>query len=383
MTMLFWLAAITLLLWFVTALDIMIGNRRVRQLRDISPQLPAGAPRLSVIVAARNEARNIRPALSSLLQLSYPDYELIVVNDRSDDDTGAILEAMAHNVPRLRIIHLSSLPAGWLGKNHALWCGAGTASGQLLLFTDADIVMEPSTLSRAVNLFLAERLDHLALSPALTMPTTFLQMFAASFIIFFSMFARPWKTRDPDSACHVGIGAFNLVRSAAYRAVGGHETIRMRPDDDMKLGKIIKKGGFHSDVAYGPDFISVEWYASLGEVIRGLEKNAFSGCDYRLWLALSGVVFHLAGTVWPYLALFMTHGATRAIYAAVVLLLTILFADCASFHGSRRWYAIGFPVCTLLFAWIILRTTVLNLAQGGINWRGTFYSLAELKRNRI
>lgn len=381
--MLLWLAVITFLLWLVTALDIMVGNRRVRALRDISPRLPAAAPRVSVIVAARNEERNIRAALSSLRQLSYPDYELIVVDDRSDDATGAILDEIAHHDPRLQISHLHSLPQGWLGKNHALWCGAKIASGELLLFTDADIIMEPTTLSRAVNLFLAERLDHLALSPSMTMPTVFLQMFGAAFIVFFSMFARPWKARDPKSACHVGIGAFNMVRSAAYRAVGGHETIRMRPDDDIKLGKIVKMGGFRSDAAYGPDFISVEWYSSLGEVIRGLEKNAFSGCDYRLWLALSGVLFHLLATVWPYLALFLTHGAVRAVYTGLVLLLTLLFADCASFHGSKQWYAIGFPVCTLLFVWIILRTTFLNLAQGGIHWRGTFYSLKELKANRV
>lgn len=383
MTILFWLSLITLVLWTATALDIMIGNRTVRALRDISPEPPPDAPRVSIIVAARNEARNIRTALSSLLRLSYPHYELIVVDDRSDDGTGTILDEMAAAEPRLQVIHVNSLPHGWLGKNHALWCGAGTASGELLLFTDADIIMEPSVLCRAVAMLGEDSLDHLAVTPSMTMPTIFLQMFGASFIIFFSMFARPWKARDPWSACHVGIGAFNLVRRAAYRDVGGHETIRLRPDDDMKLGKIIKRGGYRCDVAFGPEFLAVEWYSSLGEVLRGLEKNAFSGCDYRIWLALSGVVFHLAGTVWPYAALFITHGSVKLLYAATVLVLTILFADSASFHGSRRWYAAGFPLCTLLFVWIILRTMVLNLAQGGINWRGTFYSLKELKGNRI
>ncbi|HZV81511.1 MAG TPA: glycosyltransferase family 2 protein [Geobacteraceae bacterium] len=383
MTILFWFAVLTLLLWFVMALDIMIGNRRVRGLREISPELPPTVPRVSIIVAARNESRNIRTALSSLLQLSHPDYELIVVDDRSDDGTGAILDEMSAVDPRLQVIHVSSLPQGWLGKNHALWRGAGAASGDLLLFTDADIVMEPTVLSRAVQLLLAEHLDHLAVSPSMTMPTVFLQMFGASFIVFFSMFARPWKARDPGSRFHVGIGAFNLVRRDAYLAVGGHEVIRLRPDDDMKLGKILKGGGFRCDVAYGPEFLSVEWYGSLGEVVRGLEKNAFSGCDYRVRLVLSGVAFHLACTVWPYCALFLTHGATRGIYVAVVLLLTLLFADCATFHGSRRWYAAGFPLATLLFVWIILRTMVLNLVQGGIRWRGTFYPLEELKRNRV
>jgi len=383
MSFLFWLALLTLVLWAVAALDIMIGNRRVRALRDIPPCAAIRAPRVSIIVAARNEERNIRKAITALLLLSYPDYELIVVDDRSDDATGTILDALAVADPRLRVIHVGELPSGWLGKNHALWRGAGEASGKLLLFTDADIIMEPTVLSRAVAVLDEESLDHLAVSPSMTMPTAFLQMFGASFIIFFSMFARPWKARDPKSSCHVGIGAFNLVRASVYREVGGHETIRLRPDDDMKLGKILKKGGFRCDVAYGPDFLSVEWYSSLGEVVRGLEKNAFSGCDYRLWFALSGVVFHLAGTVWPYLALFLTSGPARMLYGGVVLLLTILFADCATFHGSRRWYAAGFPLATLLFVWIIIRTTTLNLVRGGICWRGTFYSLAELKKNRV
>ena len=383
MTILFWLSVITLLLWSIAACDIMVGSRRVKALADLSPLLPSGPPRVSIIVAARNEARNIRAALGSLLRLSYPDYELIVVDDRSDDGTGAILDEMAVSDPRLRVIHTSALPAGWLGKNYALWCGAGVASGELLLFTDADIVMESSTLNRAVQLLLSGRIDFLSVTPSMTMKTTFLQMFGASFIIFFSMFARPWKARDLQSPCHVGIGAFNLVRTAAYRTVGGHETIRLRPDDDMKLGKIIKKGGYLCDVAYGPEFLSVEWYSSLGEVIRGMEKNAFSGCDYRVSLALFGVAFHLACTVWPYAALFLTHGWVLLLNAGVVLLLTLLFVDCASFHGSKRWYAIGFPLCTLLFVWIILRTMVLNLVQGGINWRGTFYSLEELKRNLV
>jgi glycosyltransferase involved in cell wall biosynthesis len=383
MTPLSWLALATLLVWLPLALDVLLGNRAVRALRDISPQPPMDAPLVSIVVAARNEARNIRAALSSLLSLDYPRYQLFVVDDRSDDGTGRILEGMAAGDPRLQVLRVSELPPGWLGKNHALWRGAREATGELLLFTDADIVMEPTVLSREVNWLRQTGADHLAVSPSMTMPTTLLQMFGASFIVFFSLFARPWKARDPKSSFHVGIGAFNLVRADAYAAVGGHGTIRLRPDDDMKLGKILKKGGFRTEVAYGPEFLSVEWYASLGEVVRGLEKNAFSGCDYRVPLVLGGVLFHLLATVWPYLALFVTQGATRALYGAVVLLLTLLFADCAAFHGSRRWYAVGFPLCTLLFVWILLRTMALNLARGGITWRGTFYRLKELKSNRV
>jgi cellulose synthase/poly-beta-1,6-N-acetylglucosamine synthase-like glycosyltransferase len=381
--MLFYLAVVTAVINALIALDLFIGNRSVRALRDQPPTPSPGAPRVSVIAAARNEERNIREALASLLALDYPDLELILVNDRSEDRTGAILEQMALTSPLLKVVQVQELPEGWLGKNHALWCGARQASGTLLLFTDADIVMAPTVLSRAVRFFQEQQLDHLVVTPRMTMPGTFLPMFGLAFVLFFSVFARPWKARDPKSSCHVGIGAFNMVRGSAYFQVGGHQTIRLRPDDDIKLGKILKKGGFAADVAYGPEYLSVEWYHTVGEVIRGLEKNAFAGCDYRISMVLAGTVFHLLCSVFPYLALFVTSGPTRMVYLGVVALLTLLLADCARFHHAKPWHALGFAPSAALFCWIILRTTVLNIVQGGIYWRGTFYKLKMLKGNMV
>jgi len=383
MTFLFCLAVLTAILYALISLDVVNGNRSVRSLHDVAATPPPVAPLVSVITAARNEERNIREALGSLLALDYPNVELIAVNDRSEDKTCTILTQMAAEYPHLNVIHVTELPTGWLGKNYALWSGARQASGELLLFTDADIVMEPTVLSRAVRFLQLNRIDQLAVTPRMTMPGTFLSMFGLSFIFFFSIFARPWKVRDTRSRCHIGIGAFNLVRIEAYRAVGGHETIRLRPDDDMKLGKILKKGGYFADVAYGPEFLSVEWYSSVGEVIRGLEKNVFAGCDYRISLVLSGVILNLLGSVFPYVAIFVTTGTTRLIYGGVVILLTLLLADCARFHSARPWHAIGFAPSTALFCWIILRSTILNLVQGGITWRGTFYSLKKLKENVV
>ena len=383
MSFLFWLAVITAILYTVVALDVFVGNRSVGALRDVAASPPPDAPLVSIITAARNEERNIREGLRSLLAVDYPNIEFIVVNDRSEDATGRILDEMSTHAPHLNIVHVSELPPGWLGKNHALWLGAKKAQGEILLFADADVIFEATVISRAVRFLLQNRLDHLAVTPRLTMPGTFLSMFGLSFILFFSMYARPWKARDPKSRYHIGIGAFNMLRSEAYWEVGGHERIRLRPDDDMKLGKIVKKGGYRSDGAYGPDFLSVEWYSSVGEVVRGLEKNAFAGCDYSLALVVSGVVLQLLGCIFPYLALFITTGATRALYAGVVLLLTLLVADCARFHGSRPWHAIGFAPCAVLMCWIIVRTTTLNILHGGITWRGTFYSLHDLKSNVV
>jgi glycosyltransferase involved in cell wall biosynthesis len=383
MGILFWLGAAILSMYILLGLDLVIGNRTIRLLRSVSPDLPLKPLRVTIVVAARNEERNISDALKSLLNLDYPDLELIVVNDRSADQTGPILNEMTKDDPRLRVIHVNELSAGWLGKNHALWIGSQRASGELLLFTDADIIMQPTTLRRAVNFLVDSRIDHLAATPSMRMPTIFLEMFGAFFILFFTLFARPWKARDPKSYFHIGIGAFNLVRANAYRAVGGHETIRLRPDDDLKLGKIIKKAGFRQDVVLAPEFLSVEWYATLRDVIHGLEKNAFSGTDYNVGLVLFGVLFLGLSSVWPYIALFITHGPTFVVYVAVVCLISLLFAHSAGLHGAKRWYLVGFPFAATLFIFILLRTMILNLVQGGINWRGTFYSLKELKKNKI
>jgi glycosyltransferase involved in cell wall biosynthesis len=383
MNLLFWVAVATLILTSLAALDLLRGNRSVRALRDMSPDLIPGLPRVSIIVAARNEQRNIREAMQSLLSLSYPDYELIVVDDRSDDATGSILDGMATGHSRLKVIHVDDLPQGWLGKNHALWVGSRRATGELLLFTDADIIMESTVLTRAVAFLEQNRLDHLAATPSMSMPTTFLGMFGASFIIFFSLFSRPWKAKDPASRCHMGIGAFNLVNAAAYRQVGGHKTICMRPDDDIKLGKIIKMAGLRQEAAYAPEFLTVEWYASLGEVLTGLEKNAFSGADYNILMVLAGTLFHMMCSIWPFFALFFTHGAVQVLYAVTVALIMLVFVDCARFHHSRPWYAVGYPITSALFAFILLRTMLLNLWQGGIRWRGTFYSLKELRSNKV
>jgi glycosyltransferase involved in cell wall biosynthesis len=378
-----WFSLAILVLWIVIAADLYPGSRRIRFLRAVPPLVANRPPRVSVIAAARNEERNVREALGSLLALDYPALELIVVNDRSEDGTGAILEDLAGRDRRMKVIHVTELPPGWLGKNHALWTGSLIATGDLLLFTDADIVMDSSAVSRAVAYLEGEGLDHLAVSPEVRMPGIFLEIFGASFGLFFSLFSRPWKAPDRGSRAHIGIGAFNLVRAESYRRVGGHETIRLRPDDDMKLGKILKKGGNRQALAYGTGLLSVEWYSSVGGAVRGLEKNAFSGCDYNVPLTLSGIFFVAAACIWPYLALFLTGGGSRLLYGVTVALITFLFADGARITGSRPLYSFGFPAGAALFAYILLRTMVLNLAKGGIEWRGTFYPLRELRKNRI
>lgn len=380
---LFWISLFGLICYSLIAWEVLPGSRRIPLLRQIAPRLPSPAPGVSLIAAARNEQRNLEQAVQSLLRLDYPNLELILVDDRSEDATGVILDRLAAEHPRLRVLHIEQLPPGWLGKNHALWLGSQLATGELLLFTDADVVFAPEVLQHAVTQLENAALDHLTLTPDARMPSAFLNMFGLAFGLIFAVFTRPWRALDPSSPCHIGIGAFNLVRAEAYRQVGGHRTIALRPDDDLKLGKILKRAGYRQQLLYGSGLVAVEWYASVAQLVHGLEKNAFAGTDYRIWLALGGAVTLLLSSVWPYAALLLAQGAGWWLALATVALINLLLIDSARRHGSSPWYALGFPLAAALFAFIIVRTTLLNLWQGGMTWRGTFYSLQELRRNRV
>jgi cellulose synthase/poly-beta-1,6-N-acetylglucosamine synthase-like glycosyltransferase len=377
------LALIILATHLLLAYQLARGSRRIDFLRALPDQPAAQLPAVTIIAAARNEERHLRQAVLSLLAQDYPRLKVILVNDRSVDHTGAILDQLADQHALLRIIHVDHLPDGWLGKNHALWMAAQQATGDWLLFTDADVNMDPTSLFRAVGYAEKQQLDHLAVTPEARMPSFLLNAFGLTFGYFFGLFTRPWKAADPASRAHIGIGAFNLVRRSVYAQVGGHRTIALRPDDDLKLGKIIKRAAFRQSLAYGTGLIQVEWYSSVKEVIQGLEKNLFAGTDYRLGLTLAGILFNLSFCLWPWLAVFLTQGPERLFYLVTCITMVLVAADGARFHGFNRWTAVAFPLTVALFTFIVLRTLILTLAQGGIYWRGTFYSLKELKKNRV
>jgi glycosyltransferase involved in cell wall biosynthesis len=380
---LLFLAVATLLFFSLFGIDLFLGNRSTVFLRDVSPGGSAPLPRLSVIIPARDEQRRIREALLSVLQQDYPNAEYIVVNDRSTDHTAAILAEMARQDPRLQVITISELPPGWLGKNFALYQGAELATGELILFADADVVMDRTVLARAVTYLKEHQLHHLAILPEIRMPGVLLGMFTSAFGIFFSLYARPWKAKDPRSKRFIGIGAFNLVSTEAYRAAGAHRAIAMRPDDDVKLGKLIKKHGYRQELMFGGGMIHVEWYSSLREMVDGLMKNSFAGVEYSVAAAVASGIVLLLGTVWPVLGILFTHGSTQLLNLGIVLVLLAITADCNRFHSLPRWYAFGLPLGGVLFTYILWKATLKTIWEGGIRWRGTHYPLALLKANKV
>lgn len=377
------LAAATLLFVLLFGIDLFIGNRSTAFLRDIPPDGRAPVPRISLVIPARNEERGIRQALQSVLQQNYPDAEYIVIDDRSTDQTGSILAEMARKDTRLRVITIAELPAGWLGKNYALYTGAEAASGDLILFADADVVMDHTVLARAASYVRKQQLQHLTILPEIRMPGVLLGMLTSSFGIFFALYARPWKAKDPKSKRFVGIGAFNLVSAQAYRAAGTHKAIAMRPDDDLKLGKLLKKQGYRQEMMFGDGMMHVEWYPTLREMVDGLMKNSFSGFGYRVTASVASGIVLLLVTVWPILGMLLTRGATQILNFATLLGLLFITAGSNRLHGLPRWRALGLPLGGIVFTYILWKATLKTLWEGGIRWRGTHYPLDQLKANKV
>lgn len=380
----FWLAVLIFGASLAKLLEGLYAIRAVPSLaREVPPNASLGSnppPRVSAIVPACNEARSIESAVRSLLRQDYPNLEVVLVNDRSTDETGAIMDRLAREFPQVTVVHIDRLPEGWLGKNHALWVGARHASGEILLFTDADVHYDPTTVRRAVAFVEQRRLDHLTLAPDLTVRGYWLEAWVAFFVMAFLAYKTPYRANDPRSKVGTGIGAFNMIRRTAYEAIGTHRAISLRPDDDLRLGQRLKRMGHSSRVAMGRGLVSVEWYTSLREAIRGLEKNAFAGMEYNLGTAFASVVGILAIMVWPYVALFLTEGWTLALYAGSILLQLALYVLTNGADAPRMYQlALAYPVAALLFAYAIARATCLTLRRGGIAWRGTFYPLALLR----
>ncbi|MDI1248109.1 MAG: glycosyltransferase [Lacunisphaera sp.] len=375
-------AAVVLLGWLVVALELMHGNRQLRRLATLRAPAPTRWPRVSVVFTARNEGATLGTAVPTMLALDYPDLEFILVDDRSEDDSGVILEKFAAVDPRVKVIHVAELPPGWLGKTHGLQCGGEQATGEWILFTDADIHFTPPVLQKAVAYARAQSLDHLAAVPVLQESRDLLAVCVSAFSLLFALFVRPWRVPNPSSHCHGGIGAFNLVRASTYRKMGGHAPLRLRPDDDLKLGKLMKAGGF-SEIVLGVDAISVAWYDSVRGLVGGLEKNAFAGADYRIWLVGVGLLLHAVCVFWPLAAVFIATDVARWLWLGAVAVMLGVAADNHRFDGGRAWHGLLFPVGLVVIDYAIVRSMVLTLWRRGIVWRGTHYPLHDLKANKL
>ena len=368
--------------WVPAGIWLMSKRHAFTMLASVLVEDEDPLPAVSIVIPARNEERNLEQALQSVLALDYPDLEIIVVNDRSTDTTGAILAKMAERDARLVVVTIDDLPAGWIGKPHALHVGAQQARGEFILFTDADIVFHASALRKAMAHVQAHQFDHVTLIPQGTMPGLFLRTLSATFGMFMFILFKPWKARNPRSRCYMGIGAFNLIRASAYRAIGGHEPVALRPDDDLRFGKLVKDDGYRQDVLNGRGMVTLEWYRSVAELIDGLMKNMFAGMGYRVSLVIAATLAALVMHIWPWIGVWVTGGWLQAGYAVTVVMMIVSFGVTMGPFGVKFWQGLLLPLTVGLLVYIQCRSAALALWRGGIIWRGTFYELRQLKTGK-
>lgn len=374
---------IIVLLWTALILSTLRNIGRVPNLLDAryAQSLDICAlPLISVIVPACNEEANIEATLLALLAIESVPIRIFAVDDRSTDSTGAIMDRLASEFrSRLTVIHVTDLPPGWLGKPHAMALAARQATTPWLLFTDADVLFAPDSLLRAINLAQAERADHFVLFPTMIFKTFGERMMVAVFHLLGTIFSPPWRVPDPKSRDSIGIGAFNLVRADAYRAIGGFESLRMQVTEDLRLGVEIKRAGYRQRVAFGPGLVRIRWAEGAFHFIRNVTKNFFAIFRFRARPALIGCAALTIFCLAPF-AGFAGPLRFRISAAFLYLMLFFLYRHIGRLGGLSPAYFLTFPIAAALLIYALLRSVVVTLLRGGIRWRGTFYPLSELRK---
>jgi glycosyltransferase involved in cell wall biosynthesis len=374
------------LAWLWKAVTAARGLPRIPNLAlpqyDVSPQ---GEPLITIIVPARNEAADVGNTLCSLLNQDCPNLRIVAVDDRSTDSTGTILDALAAEHPtRLSVLHVTELPAGWLGKTHAMALAARHAIAverpDYLLFTDADVHFEPTIIRRSLAQAVATQADHFV-----TFPTPIVKSVGEgallSYLGVMGLWAtRPWRVSDPKSLRDsIGIGAFNLLRKSAYQQVGGFDTLRMHILEDITLARRVKLAGLRQRVAVAPGMITLHWASSATGIVDVMTKNLFAVFRFRTSLALLFCVWIVLFCIAPAGMPFFEQ--TRVPGALIFVSVVALYLLCSRHGRVSPLYAALFPVAAALFVYSVIRSTFFTLNEGGVRWRGSFYSLTELREN--
>ena len=336
-------------------------------------------PELAVLIAARNEAANIGRTLKSILDQNYPDLTIIVVNDRSSDETGAIAQSLAIQDPRLRVVQVDAIPVGWLGKTNALELAAHSTTATWLLLTDADVIVAPGTLRRAVVWSIAHDLDHLTVVPKFVTTTIGERVFLMLFGLSFAVRVFTGRVDVPERSGHLGIGAFNLVRADALRKIGGFDHIKLSVDDDNRLAEALKANGGKAGALFGVDAVSVHWQVGLNGLVLGMEKNYFAILNFRIGMVILCSLAWLVVGVSPFVGLFIGSMVSRVVCTIGIFSIASLLAV-AHRQTGIGWYYVGlFPLCVLVHIYSLSRSTLLTLSKGGVNWRSNHYDLKDLR----
>ncbi len=347
---------------------------------------PLEAPSISVIVPARNEARNIRRCVEALLAQTYPNYELIVLDDRSTDETPLILNELAQRDSRLRVVAGADLPPGWAGKPHALFQAAKAARGEWLCFVDADTFVAPEALASVFAKAQETGADLFTIMTDQEMRTFWERVILPLVFTALSVGFSPRRVNNPKRKDAIANGQFIFIRRAVYEAVGGHEALKNSIVEDKDLAVLVKRSGYRLVVADGRQVAATRMYTSLPEMWEGWTKNIFLGLKGSAGMLLLGasgafasLMAALALPLWLIggLALGAAGSGLGWIVAGEAALLWgyLIFWRLLVLKGMRvpGWYALTVPLGAGLFAAMMFTSAWKVLSGRGVTWKGRRY----------
>ena len=355
---------------------LLIGWSNMRILPRLGAYPPARRlPRVSILVPARDEEANIEACVRSLVAQDYPDYEVLVLDDNSQDRTAEILARLAARHPYLHTLTGEPLPPGWIGKNWACHQLARAARGELLLFTDADTNHHPRCLADAVAALTAQEADLLTAFPKQEVVTWAEQLIVPPLTWSFAFLPLRLAYRSPSPALSITIGQFMLFRRQAYETIGGHAAVRQEVADDTVLGRNIKKYGLRWRLADGGSRIRCRMYRNFLQVFEGYSKNLFPGFDCNisaytlLWLWVAVAFLEPPAILLAGLSGAAISGLSLALAGLAVVISVLLWGLSHRRFGFPFYLALCYPLTVLLAMAIAVWSLVLTLA-GRSTWKG-------------
>lgn len=378
---LFWLGCA---IWVLAALLNYRTTRIIRQISEYNSPEPKTWPRVSIIIAACNEADTIEEAVKSKLDSDYPDFEVILIDDRSTDGTGEIVDRLAESDSRIKPVHITELPDGWLGKQHALKKGVEAASGDWFLFTDADVHFSKDVISKTVAICEDKKLDQLGGLPNLWSGSFILNVVIAAFVRLYTLTAKFWGLDLQWVETFTGVGAYSLVRRSAFEKTEGFDWLNVELADDVCLGLMIRRSGGKTWLVGAAACLKVKWYTSIQDMMVGLERVSFATAgNFSFRTTLFRVAQLLVIELFPFVVLATVHVAWVQWVCIGLIMLGLMNAIWIVRWGNGNVAAAFlYPVGALIFSLIILRGGWLGRRRGGVWWRGTFYPTEVLRKGK-